>query len=96
MDLLIGSDVYWEIVTGEVIRGNHGPVAINTKLGWILSVPAELSQSMSVSFTISHVLRIDGLTEGLEEKLQSFWELESLGISRERILYKSNLMRRFK
>ena len=82
MDLLIGSDVYWEIVTGEVVRGDSGPVAINTKLGWILSGPVELSQITSVSLTTSHVMRINGLTEEIEENLQSFWELESLGINK--------------
>ena len=30
IDLLIGSDVYWDVVTGEIVRGAHGPVAINT------------------------------------------------------------------
>jgi len=36
VDLLIGSDFYWEFVTGETIRGEIGPVAINTTLGWVL------------------------------------------------------------
>ena len=33
VDALIGSDVYWSIVTGEVRRGNYGPIAIHTKIG---------------------------------------------------------------
>ena len=35
VDMLIGSDFYWQLTTGEVIRGQTGPVAINTKLGWV-------------------------------------------------------------
>ena len=37
IDVLIGADVYWEFVTGDVIKGNDGPVAVKTLLGWVLS-----------------------------------------------------------
>ena len=30
VDMLIGSDYYWEFVTGETIRGSEGPVAVGT------------------------------------------------------------------
>ena len=33
VDTLIGLDFYWEFVTGEIIRGQCGPVAIKTTLG---------------------------------------------------------------
>ena len=33
VDLLIGSDFYWEFVMGETIRGSEGPMAIKTILG---------------------------------------------------------------
>lgn len=39
IDLLIGSDYYWNFVTGETKRGDEGPVAVNSKLGWLLSGP---------------------------------------------------------
>lgn len=32
-DILIGSNYYWDITTGETIRGNSGPVAVYTHLG---------------------------------------------------------------
>ena len=31
IDMLIGSDYYWDLTTGETIRGEGGPVAIHTK-----------------------------------------------------------------
>ena len=31
IDLLIGSDHYWELATGRVSRGNGGPVAMETR-----------------------------------------------------------------
>ena len=30
-EVLIGSDCYWQLVTGKVVRGDSGPVAL---LGW--------------------------------------------------------------
>ena len=39
VDVLIGSDFYWNLVTGRVIRGKSGPMAIHTRVGWILSGP---------------------------------------------------------
>ena len=85
VDVLIGSDHYWDLVTGETIRGRSGPVAINTKVGWVLSGPAqgaELDQT-SVNLITTHALRIDSqecdMTR-LDDRLRSFWELESLGI----------------
>ena len=80
VDLLIGSDVYWDIVTGEIVRGPDGLVAVNTRLGWVLSGPVQTTDVTSVNLTSSHALRTDDSTEMLDEKLQSFWELESLGI----------------
>ena len=36
-DILIGSDQYWSLLTGEVIKSNNGPIALSSHLGWILS-----------------------------------------------------------
>ena len=40
VDLLIGSDFYWHLVTGRVKFGKpNEPVALETKIGWILNGP---------------------------------------------------------
>ena len=39
VDILIGSDYYWNIVIGAVSKGAYGPTAIHTKLRWVLSGP---------------------------------------------------------
>ena len=57
MDILIGSDYYWEFITGEILRGNSGPVAINTKLGWVLSGLITSTEMYQASVT-SHTLKI--------------------------------------
>ena len=32
VDIPVGSDQYWSLVSGRVVRGEHGPIAIETKL----------------------------------------------------------------
>ena len=34
IDVLIGFNFYWGIVMGDTVRGDHGPVTVNGKLGW--------------------------------------------------------------
>ncbi len=93
VDLLIGSDYYWELATGEVRRGIGGPIAIRTRLGWVLSGPTmswHPSQS-SLSLINTHTLRVEFLPlypGDADSTLKSFWELESLGITEtERSVY---------
>ena len=86
IDVLIGCDQYWELVTGETRRGNSGPVALNTELGWVLSGPvASPAWDTPSTCLVTHTLRVDGLTHDdlqvLDDRLKSFWELESFGIS---------------
>jgi hypothetical protein len=37
--MLIGADFFWHIVSGNVKRGEHGHIAMETKLGYVLSGP---------------------------------------------------------
>ena len=94
VDILVGSDQYWSLVSGRVVRGEHGPTAIETKLGWVLSGPIpegiqiERQQSNLVT---THVLKsavnpVDVTNETLDGTLKTFWELEALGI-KPRTLY---------
>ena len=83
IDVLISSNFYWSIVTGEVVREENGLVAVNSKLGWLLSGTID-SQEISV---LSHV-NVGASTsqacgdkeDVLRDLLRDFWELESLGI----------------
>ena len=79
VDLLLGANYYWQLTTGEVRRGDDGPVAVGTKLGWVLSGPAPMADH---SLLTTHTLRVASHEEeSLNDTLCSFWELESLGIS---------------
>ena len=85
IDVLIGADYYWELATGKTIRSKDGPVAVHTRLGWVLSAPASKTKrsKKSVNLLTTHALHV-GTTgndaDTLNRTLQSFWELESLGI----------------
>ena len=86
IDILVGADQYWNLVTGRLIQGNSGPTAIHTKLGWVLSGPVhyQAPSSTTINLTSTHVLKCQALTHPdpdlLESKLERFWRLESLGI----------------
>ena len=84
VDILIGADHYWNFFTGGISRGEDGPVAFETCLGWVLSgaVPhAPGTESTQVNIT---TLRVDmdkyssdyHLTEtrNLEKTLTQFWD----------------------
>lgn len=97
VDVLIGSDWYWSLVTGRVIRRKTGPTAVHTKVGWILSGPA--TKQVAVNLTLSsptHTLKVDTfkVEPSLDDQLQQFWELESLGIpSNETPVYENSFNR---
>ena len=68
VDILIGTDQYWELVTGETRRGNSGPVAMCTKLGWVLSGPtASTTTEVPASCLVTHSLRVNGLSSNLQQ-----------------------------
>ena len=81
IDLLIGSDFYWSLVTGNVrfIEG-YSPVAIETKVGWVFSGPIDLPDSinLNVSTNDTHVVFIQNSKTKLnyEDELSKFWDLE--------------------
>ena len=87
IDLLIGSDLYWNFVTGNTVKSgeSRGLVAVETKFGWILSGCVDLGgKRQSVNFVSSAAseVRIGGENDELESQVKRFWELESLGINK--------------
>ena len=90
LDILIGSDYYWQMVTGRLIHGSSdSPTAMHTVVGWVLSgpvkgAPPDLRSSINIAST--HVLRCstqhsNPSEAAIESNLKRFWELESLGIN---------------
>lgn len=74
IDVLIGSYYYWELTTGEMLRGENGPFAIHTKLGWVLSGTVQSPELplSSVNLVVTHALQVDSQqcdTERLDDRL---------------------------
>ena len=67
IDILIGSDYYYSIGSGEILKGKiEGPVAINSLFGWILCGPFENNpSSVNVNFNSVHNMRVH--TETMSE-----------------------------
>ena len=53
---MIGSDQYWDLVTGDVIKGKEGPITVNSKFGWLLSGPVHTpSNEQDNNFTMTNL-----------------------------------------
>ena len=51
IDILIGTDYYWQVVISDIIRGDTGPVALNSHFGWLVSGPTKsLSELYYINF----------------------------------------------
>jgi hypothetical protein len=91
IDVLVGSDYYWNFVTGETVRGDFGPIAVNSVFGWMLSGRAELakfkdeggertSANIVISRTEDFIASDNQRDDQLIEILGQFWETETIGI----------------
>ena len=95
IDLLIGADHYHDFVLDEVISGTSGPVAIRSKLGWLLSGPCDTVADFNISTNVSSNLAIDRSIQVFDiadsdkdhsdnqeivSSLKTFWTHESLGV----------------
>ena len=83
VDILIGSDMYWEIVNGDVIRENTGPIAVSSKFGWVISGPVKGSH-VNVASVANLVINAPELSQSNHDpiisELRRFWETDSTGI----------------
>ena len=77
ISLLVGADHYWDIVGDHIVRGvGGGPIAVASKLGYLLSGPVQLTNTLHTS-TSTMMLTI---TQHCEFDLERFWNLESVGV----------------
>ena len=79
VDIVVGLDVYWRLMSTEVITLPLGLVAQRSVFGWIVSGSLADSQSAShCHVQVSHQLLC--LNDVSESTIRQFWELESVGI----------------
>ena len=79
IDVLIGSDYYWDFVSGGSIKDNQGLTAVYSKFGWLLSRPIH-NQSFNLIISGGCNSMFEEQDEKLVESLKKFWESESVGI----------------
>ena len=97
--ILIGANHYFDFVTGDIVKGSSGPVAIASKLGWLLSGPANVSGSKReptpAIFNCHSNLVLDifpsrdeVVNESAEiiETVKKFWQHEKSGLMKEAIM----------
>ena len=79
LSVLIGADYYWSTVSGRVERLTDTLVALESVFGW--SVQGPVTMSSVTEATCMHI-RIEEDTL-ISSQLKAFWEIESLGITKE-------------
>ena len=94
INILLGAYFYWQIITSDIRRGDkYGPVAVDTKLGYVLSAPVNVSNSnflttnaiISITNLTANVFQIKQVSASELEasNLSRFFDLESSGIKLE-------------
>ena len=59
VDISVRANLCWDIVLERFINGKSGPVALNTKVGYVLSEPIENShQDVNNSVMLTHVMKV--------------------------------------
>jgi len=80
VDVLIGLDFYHDFFKGNSRRGNGGPVASETTLGWVLSGRFELPNDQPTLCLQTHAVKVQVEKDfDLRGELGKFWEIESVG-----------------
>ena len=96
IDILIGADFYWDFVLGDVIRGDSGPVALKTSLGWVLSGNMFNKNATSTNLVSAHVMKLDvecqSEDDRLDELVRRFWNLDDINVSK---ISGSDVLQRF-
>ncbi|XP_066923450.1 uncharacterized protein [Clytia hemisphaerica] len=90
IDVLIGGDYYWELMTGDVKKDKSGLTLLKSLFGYVLSGPMKFPES-STNVVSTHVMKIVCETREdklLSEEVKNFWDLETIGIKEnERSVY---------
>ncbi len=90
ISILVGANFYFDFITGDTRKGSSGPIAVSSKLGWLLSGPVAYDNENITCFNVNSTLVLDflpGRNEVLEEQreitesLNKFWKQEACGLT---------------
>ena len=78
ISLLIGTDYYWSFVQDHIVRG-QGPIAQQSKLGYLLSGPLPSAISEETSSALLQITSVITIDEPKSPDLHNFWSVEAVG-----------------
>ena len=89
VEILIGADYLWLFQEGRTVRGRSDePVAVETKLGWVLSGPIK-ARGIDDGGDSGSCVKVDNnfvalaSSKHLDASVKRLWDLETLGIREE-------------
>lgn len=91
VEILLGLDSYFRIVTGKIRRGPPGhPTAVQSIIGWMICGPSQVGDSVDRE-TMINVISIEDAEESSEEsdlkaELQRFWEVDPVVDSEDKMV----------
>ena len=89
VDILLGADNYWKYFEGDIVKGEDGPVALNTKVGYVLSGCVGSRVGNESSVLISSVLKVASefvdKDVQLNDQLEKFWNYENVGVEKKNV-----------
>ena len=102
VDVMIGADYVHNFLLDHVVRGKQrlSRVPILTRFGFVLSGPVQIPahNACSSNVTVAPVLKVGAVIKNpsseVNEKLKTFWEMENLGVKKDKMLVDTeNLMK---
>ncbi|GBN03009.1 hypothetical protein AVEN_126733-1 [Araneus ventricosus] len=77
ISVLIGADCLWKLAKEEIKRIHENEIALDTIFGWCIQGCFSLSELKSAESICFNLL----VEEKLSRTLESFWNIESLGVN---------------
>ncbi len=80
VELLIGSDIYWQLVSSETRTDGRGLTAIDSRFGWLISGAVDDRAAPTVVAVNTVTTDDPDELDNIEFDLSMFWSLEHVGI----------------
>ena len=81
IDILVGADYLWAFQKDRTVRGKVGePVAVQTALGYVLSVPIKIDARDNKDMQEVQVNFVSHEKDSLDTQISKLWDLETIGI----------------
>lgn len=82
IDLLLGVDVFWDLLIVGRMRLANGPYLQNTKLGWVISGSVHTQSQQRITKTHCNFTQAIDSMQAIDIQLRRFWEIEESPINR--------------